>query len=97
MKDLQWIDACIDEEPEYPESPPPEMVLALQRAIEDADIDLLSEAFRITVRLTKQGIKDRIHERASLPSPSPLPAAPEENAIPKTECRINQWKGTQKP
>jgi hypothetical protein len=34
---------------------------------------------------------------STIPSWCPLPAAPEENAIPKTECRINQWKGTQKP
>jgi hypothetical protein len=51
---------CVDDEPECPDEPPEEMIEALQTAIMNNDIDLLIECLRITVRLTKEGIAERI-------------------------------------
>ena len=47
---------AIDNEPEYPGEMPEDMKAVFSKA----DIKTISEALRITVRLTKQGIRDRI-------------------------------------
>jgi hypothetical protein len=58
--DLEQILKCISDEPEFPDAPPKEMREALQRALYEKDTELISECFRIVVRLTKQGISERI-------------------------------------
>lgn len=47
---------AVDDEPEYPGDMPD----ALWTALLARDRGLVSEAFRLTVKLTKQGIRDRI-------------------------------------
>lgn len=54
------IDA-IDAEPEYPGEPPEDMYIALTRAVKARDMDFIFEAMRITVRLTKQEIRERVN------------------------------------
>ena len=51
---------AIEDEPEYPGKMPNEMKETLRKAMEQHDMDLLVEALRITVRLTKEGIRNRI-------------------------------------
>ncbi len=46
---------AIDDEPEYPDAMPDEMWEEIKN-----DRDAMTEALRLTVRLTKQGIKDRL-------------------------------------
>lgn len=50
----------IDDEPVFPGEMPFEMHNALQKAIDEKDMDLLSEAMRIAVRQTKIGIRERV-------------------------------------
>jgi hypothetical protein len=57
---------AIDDEPEYPGELPLNMDKTIREAIKDHDIDLITEMLRATVRLTKQGISERITEQ--LPS-----------------------------
>lgn len=52
--------SAIDSEPELPGEPPQEMVEAIVQAVRDTDTALLAETLRIVVRLTKQGIRERI-------------------------------------
>ena len=63
--DLQNILQCVNDEPELPGEPPEEMKKVLQTAIIEEDVDLLVECLRIAVRLTKQGISDRITKTCS--------------------------------
>lgn len=49
---------CADNEPEYPDEPPEEMVAFLKKA----DVEALVESHRITVRLTKRNIADAIRK-----------------------------------
>jgi len=56
---------AVDDEPEYPGQMPPEMKTCLQVAVDTRDFDLLVETMRITVRLTKKGIRSRIEEAAN--------------------------------
>ena len=51
---------AIDDEPEYPGEMPKDMKAYVLKAIECGDVDLLEEALRATVRLTKRGIRDRV-------------------------------------
>jgi hypothetical protein len=46
---------AVDEEPEYPGDMPDEMWEAIR-----GDRDAMAEALRVTVRLTKKGIRERI-------------------------------------
>jgi hypothetical protein len=57
---LNEILRCVDEEPEFPGPPPRELREALQKALYEKDADLIVECLRIVVRLTKQGIAERI-------------------------------------
>jgi hypothetical protein len=51
---------CIEEEPELPDTPPPELLETLEKALKNKDVYLVTECFRIVVRLTKEGIKNRV-------------------------------------
>lgn len=51
---------AIDDEPEFPGKMPKEMELALQKAMQEQDLDLLIELMKISVRLSKEGIKERV-------------------------------------
>ena len=51
---------AVDDEPEYPGKMPREMEEILRAAIQHSDVDLLVETLRISVRLTKEGIRNRI-------------------------------------
>lgn len=53
--------ATIEAEPELIGEPPMEMIGELELAMKARDIDLLVEVMRITVRLTKQGIRERVN------------------------------------
>ena len=57
---LEGVFGAIDAEPELPGEMPPAMHDRLVQAMADGDLDLIAEAMRITVRLTKRGIRDRI-------------------------------------
>ena len=56
----QTILKAIEDEPEYPGELPENLKSILETAVVTNDLDLLTEALRVTVRLTKQGIKDRV-------------------------------------
>lgn len=58
--------AAVAAEPEYPGELPAELADILSVAIEKQDNDLLVEALRITVKLTKEGITERIKERLDI-------------------------------
>lgn len=53
---LSEILKAVDSEPEYPG----EMPLEMKKVLSSSDIETIAEALRITVRLTKQSIKERI-------------------------------------
>ena len=57
---LKAVLAAIDAEPELPDAMPKPMMACLKKAVADGDDDLLAEAFRIVVRATKRGIRDRV-------------------------------------
>jgi len=59
---------AVDDEPEYPGQMPPEMKTRIQVAVDTRDFDLLVEIMRLTVRLTKQGIRKRIEDAANAPA-----------------------------
>jgi len=63
MMTLTQILECIAQEDELPGPMPDEMATILRDAFEQNDLDLLAEAFRITVRQTKAGIADRVKAR----------------------------------
>jgi hypothetical protein len=52
--------SCVEAEPEYPGELPEGLSGMLHYAIESKDIDLIVDALRATVRLTKAGIISRI-------------------------------------
>mgnify|MGYP006921459929 CR=1 FL=1 len=57
------IITAIDDEEEPTDEMPQEMMAKIREIVLAGDKDALSEAFRITVRLTKAGIKERMKER----------------------------------
>lgn len=73
--------AAADAEPEFPGEPPPEMVEALR----NCDQDVAVHALRLAVRMTKDGIKERL--RAAIPvDPAPKsPAAYDQDGDPHPE------------
>lgn len=52
--------AAVDAEPELPGGMPDEMGQAVARAMAEEDTDFFLAALRLTVRLTKQSIRDRL-------------------------------------
>ena len=58
--DSDIVKKAIDDEPELPGDIPDRMYETLRDAFEKGDRDLIIEAFRIVVRQTKQGIKERL-------------------------------------
>lgn len=52
--------SCVEAEPEYPGPIPEAMHRKLSAAIENKDMDMLVDMLRATVRLTKEGIANRI-------------------------------------
>ena len=58
--ELHEILECIQDEPELPGAIPDKMRVMISHALETNDVDLIVECLRSTVRLTKQGIVDRI-------------------------------------
>ncbi len=56
---LKLVRQAIKDEPEYPGEPPEEMMEILM----SGDRELIIEALRLSVKLTKQGILVRIVER----------------------------------
>ena len=52
--------AAVDAEPELPGDMPPEMAQAMADAIKREDADFFIHAMRLAVRMTKDGIRDRI-------------------------------------
>lgn len=63
IDDQKSIIQAIDDEPELPGDIPLEMLSAIRKAVFARDNDFLVRAFRSTVRMTKQGIKERMKER----------------------------------
>lgn len=61
----------IDAEPELPGDPPDEMKALLLSAIIEKDVDILAKALRLTVRLTKEGIAERITSAFTGPGKAP--------------------------
>ena len=62
---MDWLDPSfvakgIDDEPEFTDEMPDGMWQALKELVEENDREGMTEAFRETVRLTKQGIKERL-------------------------------------
>ncbi len=57
---LKDVLKAIDDEPEMPGEPPQEMVDGLMEIMKNKDLGALIEMCRIGVRLTKQGIKERV-------------------------------------
>ena len=57
---LNTVMVAIDAEPEYPGEMPDTLRAKLQAALDENSIELLATALRETVKLTKQGIRDRI-------------------------------------
>ena len=62
---LEDILKCIDDEPELPGEPPSEMKRAAEKAIKKSDIDFFAECLRLAVRMTKQGIAERVRRIAN--------------------------------
>ena len=65
MKTILLHDAinAVNAEPEFPDKMPDQMKVVLQKALlDDKDLDLLAELMRITVRSTKDGIRERIEK-----------------------------------
>ena len=58
--ELKDIIQAIEDEPELPGDPPEKLRLALRVIMERKDMDALIELLRITTRITKQSIRDRI-------------------------------------
>jgi len=56
--ELQDVLKAVDDEPEYPDAMPEDM----KKALSTGDIELITETLRITVRLTKEGIRQRIEQ-----------------------------------
>jgi len=52
--------AAVDAEPEMPGDMPPEMAEAVADAIKNEDADFFIYAMRLAVRMTKDGIRERI-------------------------------------
>jgi len=52
--------AAVNAEPELPGEPPPAFELILRGIMEGQDLDALVNLLRNTVRLTKEGIRERI-------------------------------------
>ncbi len=67
--DKEMVMKAIDDEPEYPGEMPDEMWEAIKN-----DKDAVTMALRLTVRLTKCGIKVRLGEGAGQISTDPRPA-----------------------
>jgi len=59
---IDTILQAIDAEPELDDEIPPELESALKTALEEKDIYLIARFLHLTVKLTKQGIKQRILE-----------------------------------
>jgi len=57
---LNTVMLAVDAEPEYPGEITDALKARLQQALDHNDITLLETALRETVKLTKQGIRDRI-------------------------------------
>jgi len=55
---LYQVSKAISDEPEYPGNPPQELMTTLM----NGDRDLIIQALRLTVKLTKQGILARIDD-----------------------------------
>lgn len=53
---------AVDDEPEYLGRMPDELRTILSEALKKQDVGALAEALRIIVRLTKDGIYDRIYK-----------------------------------
>lgn len=63
---LQQVLQAIDEEPEYPDIPPPTQLISLIRqAVNDKDEDHILHMMRQTVRLTKECISKRMCDLAN--------------------------------
>ena len=65
MKTILLHDAinAVNAEPELSDKMPDQMKVVLQKALlDDKDLDLLAELMRITVRSTKDGIRERIEK-----------------------------------
>lgn len=60
LMELSEILKCVEDEPELPGDPPEEIKAVLLVAIIKNDNDFLAECLRSVVRLTKQGITERI-------------------------------------
>ena len=56
----EGVGKAIDDEPELPDELPEPMWVFLKKAILADDRASVTEAFRVTVRLTKKGIKERL-------------------------------------
>ena len=56
---LELVQQAIDDEPEFPGDIPEEMY----QTITSGDKDTVSEALRISVRLTKSGILERVKSK----------------------------------
>ena len=61
--ELDKILQCIQDEPELPGEMPEKIQQILQAALLKQDLDLLLSCLRFTVRLTKEGITDRVKQR----------------------------------
>jgi hypothetical protein len=59
---LDKVFAAIDSEPEYPGEMPEDLKVLLENALKNLDLNLLTQALRISVKSTKEGIKQRILE-----------------------------------
>ncbi len=66
---LHEILECIQNEPEFPGAIPDKMRAMISHALETNDVDLIVECLRSTVRITKQGIADRIVSSCSPGNP----------------------------
>ena len=66
----RFVLQAIDDEPEFTDEMPDEMRTAMLQALETRDVDVLAEVLRMTVRMTKQGIRECVEKLTLYPYPS---------------------------